>query len=381
MRQAGYHVRIIGCLEANTAPYEEVDGLEIYRVDSSLQLKLRRIPLVTSGIAFLWSLILWSLYKLYRNFSYFAYYIRSFRLVRKQRADIYHAHDLSTLPVAWLAKVLTKGKLVYDCHEVWLDRNRIPKRSRVNRLFVWLIERFLSHRADAILATSDSHAKMLVKYYHVKPIVMYNASYRESIERSNLLRETLAIPSSVKVLLYVGYITFGRGLEKLIQSLKYLDGGYSLVFMGYGDTGRINNLKELTDSEKQTGRVYFLGPVPFEQVPKYAASADLGLAPIEDCCLSYRYCLPNKVLEYIAAGLPIAASSLPDIKNVIDGNQIGATFEPSSPQDIARAIDYILSDQTRYDRMRKNALVAAQKYTWENESQKLLRIYRDLCNG
>jgi len=222
---------------------------------------------------------------------------------------------------------------------------------------------------------------MLTKYYNVKPTVILNASYRQNTERSNLLRDELAIPSSQRILLYIGYITFGRGLEQLIQSLKYLDQEYSLVLLGYGDPGYINNLRELIGKEKQTGKVYFWGPVPFEQVPKYASSADVGLAAIEDCCLSYRYCFPNKILEYIAAGLPIAASDLPDIKSVVDRYQIGTTFDPSSPQDIARAIDYILADKAKYNRMRENSIVAADQYTWENESQKLLNIYKGLYIG
>jgi len=379
LRQAGYSVQIIGCLDANTAPYEEIDGLEIYRVDTSLQLKFRRITFLTRSVVFLWSGILLLLNKLY-NIGYFAYYLRSFALIRKQPADIFHAHDLSTLPVAWRARVLTRGKLIYDCHEVWLDRNRIPKRSRVNRAFIWCVERFLSHRADAVLATSESHARMLTKYYHVKPTVIYNASYCQNIEPTNLLRETLAIPSSKKILLYVGYITYGRGLEKLVQSLKYLNQEHSLVFMGYSDPGYLNSLKELIDREKQTDRVYFFGPVQFEQVVKYAASANVGLAAIEDCCLSYRYCFPNKVLEYIAAGLPIAASNLPDIRSVIEKYQIGATFDPSSPRDIARAIDYVLSDKDRYEEMRRNAVEASKVYNWENESKKLLAIYERLAS-
>jgi len=219
---------------------------------------------------------------------------------------------------------------------------------------------------------------LLTNYYHVKPIVIYNASYRQNPERSNLLREALRIPNSHKILLYVGYITYGRGLKELVQSLKYLNPEYSLVFMGYSDPGYIGRLKELIYKEKQTNSVYFFGAVPFNQVIKYAASVDVGLAAIEDCCLSYKFCFPNKVLEYIAAGLPIAASNLPDIKNVIDKYQIGAIFDPYSPEDIARAIHYILSDNVRYDKMRENVRLAAEEYTWEKEALKLLNVYKEL---
>ena len=411
LRQAGYDIRIIAYQGISGKPYEEIDGFRIFRVKLGMVwLKYLRklIPSQPSesykvgadnngaqnrefnsrkqGIVFLAKSILsrfvTSILGLMRAiasyFCYLVYYYQSFMLLRKEPVDIYHAHDLMTLPVAWLAKTIRKGKVVYDCHELWLDRNRQPKRSRINRFLIRNIEAFLIRRVDAVITVSQSIADVLSERYHIpKPTVIINAPYYSPVQRSDILRNEIGIPAESKIILYIGAITFNRGLEELFQSFKYLS-NCSLVLMGYGDADYISNLRRLISEEKLTDRVHFFGPVPYEEVPRYAASADMGAAPIKNACLSYYYCSPNKVFECVAAGLPVVGSNFPDLKRVIEGYRLGVTFDPESPQDIARAIQYVLSDEARYDEMRNNALEAAKIYNWQNESKKLLVVYERL---
>jgi glycosyltransferase involved in cell wall biosynthesis len=82
----------------------------------------------------------------------------------------------------------------------------------------------------------------------------------------------------------------------------------------------------------------------------------------------------------MAAGLPVAGSNFPELKKVIEGYDLGKTFNPEDPRDIAGAINYVLSDKDRYERMKANALKAANIFNWENESKKLVEIYKRLQN-
>jgi glycosyltransferase involved in cell wall biosynthesis len=415
LKNAGWDIRIIAALGVDTEPHEERDGFRIFRVAlvtvrlasllgsyysgssvarekntasgevrepekagqpfgkrglvraalSKTGSRLLRLPVV-SYVAYL---------------RYVEYHWRAFWLAWREPADVYHAHDLMTLPVAWLLKRVTGGKLVYDCHELWLDRNRASKRSRLNRFFVGRVESFLIRRTDANMVVSDSIAAELATRYRIpKPAVVVNAPDYRPVERSNLLRGQLGIPAEDRIVLYVGFITFKRGLEELIRSLRYLN-ACAVVLMGYGDGGYLAGLKKLIADEGWDGKVHFFGPVPHEEVTRYAASADVGVATIRNACLSYYYCSPNKVFEYVAAGLPVVGSNFPDLKKVIEGHRLGVVVDPESPRDIARAIEYILSDKSRYQEMRKNALEAAKVYNWNAESEKLLLIYRGLGVG
>jgi len=310
--------------------------------------------------------------------SYLDYYLRSLRSARRESADVYHAHDLSALPVAWLARRFNGGKVVYDSHELWLDRTRLRKRSKLNRFIVKRIESFLIRRADANIIAGESSGRELAKRYHiVPPTLILNAPSYHPVERSDILRDEIGMPREHRIILYIGRITYYRGLEELAQSLQYLDHS-SLVLMGYAPPDYVAGLKRVVKDEGLIDRVHFFGPVPPEEVMRYAASADIGAAPIKNAGLSYYYCSPNKVFECIAAGLPVVGSNFPDLKKVIEGHKLGVTFDPDSPRDIARAIDYVLSDKDRYQEMRKNALEAAKIFNWENESKKLLALYEGL---
>ncbi len=208
LTEAGYDVKIIAFMDNETAPYEERDGFRIFRVTLDpihrkiirLASRLARLAGITSegsksvpgsfgvgeeranekssnsskvqqqgsadvSIPYplprtygrLYRAVVYLIRLLPTTYlSYLEYYYRSFRLARQEPADIYHAHDLNTLPVAWLCSRLRKGNLVYDSHELWLDLPRIPERSRFNRFLVQTIESFLIRRTDANIVAGES---------------------------------------------------------------------------------------------------------------------------------------------------------------------------------------------------------------------------------
>jgi len=126
--------------------------------------------------------------------------------------------------------------------------------------------------------------------------------------------------------------------------------------------------------------VHFFDAVPYDEVTRYAMSADIGLVLHKNICLNYYYASPNKLFECMAAGLPVVGSNFPDRKKYIEGYNLGVTCDPESPEEIAEAINYTLSDETRYNEMRKNALEAAKIFNWENESRKLVTLYQGLSD-
>ena len=109
-----------------------------------------------------------------------------------------------------------------------------------------------------------------------------------------------------------------------------------------------------------------------------AGELGVGVAPIKNVCLSYYYCSPNKLFEYIAGGIPAVVSNFPELKKIIEEHKLGMTFNPDDPKDIANAINYVLSDRDRYNEMKKNTLKANRIFNWEEESKKLLEIYKRL---
>jgi glycosyltransferase involved in cell wall biosynthesis len=333
----------------------------------------RRIYRLYIGMTVRW---IWSVPARYCR--YLDYYCRSYSLARRESADVYHANDLITLPVAWMCSRVAGGRLVYHSHELWLDGGVGAPRSRLNRLMVKTIESFLIRRTDANIIAGLSGSKELSRRYLIPaPTVLLNAPEWRPFEYSTVFRDELEIPKEQRIMLYMGVIGPHRGIEQGIRSLRYLS-NCCLVIFGFGFESYVAGLKELIQSEGLGERVYFFPAVPFDEVPKYAMSADIGLVLHQNVNLNYYYVSPNKLFESMVAGLPVVGSDFPDLKAFIEGYRFGVTCDPASPNEIAKAVDHILSDRSGYEEMRQNALEAAKIFNWENESKKLLALYEGL---
>ena len=319
----------------------------------------------------------------HRYFCFLSFYRNAYLIIPNGKYDFYHAHDLNTLLLAYLLARRDRSKLVYDSHELYVERNRIKKPLRLQKLALQKFESFLIRKAHAVFTVNDSIAEEMASRYKIPtPKVVMNTPIKSNSSDSlrlgyESLRDILSVPEGSYLLIYIGSITFNRGLEELIMSLKYLSDCY-LVVMGYGHDPYKQNLEEIAQKSGVRQRFFFFGPVPTDDVIYYAAGADLGVAPIANACLSYYYCSPNKLFEYMNAGLPVISSNFPELEKVVLGHNIGLTFNPADPADIAKAARNILDDKPRNIQMKKNALKAASIYNWSNESKKLLEIYESI---
>jgi glycosyltransferase involved in cell wall biosynthesis len=173
-------------------------------------------------------------------------------------------------------------------------------------------------------------------------------------------------------LLYHGVYRAERGLEQLILAMHRVDHAH-LYLRGFGYYEE--PLRNLVSEENLQSKVSFLPPVPMIQLVEAAANFDIGVCAYQDVSLNSRYCLPNKVFEYVMAGLALAVSDLPELRRIALDYGVGVTFEQSDPKDIARQINSLLADPERLRQMQLNALnVARDALNFEHESDKLRRV-------
>ncbi len=196
----------------------------------------------------------------------------------------------------------------------------------------------------------------------------------ELVKSDISLRDELNIDRNLKVILYVGAITFNRGLENVLKAMVLLPNCF-LVLMGHGLDEYKQKIQNLAEQLCVQERFAFFGPVPGDQVTMYASGADLGVASIENACKSYYLCSPNKLFEYLLSGLPVITSNFPELSYVVNKYNAGATFDPSSPEEIAEAAIKVLS-QKRDDHSKvENARLVAEDYNWDNEARKMVSAY------
>ena len=295
--------------------------------------------------------------------------------VAEYTARIYHASDLYVLPAQGKRAQLTSGKLVYDARE------RYPYvASTTNRPWVswfWeMVERSHIRHVDAVFTVSKSIASHLAASYGISyPAVLYNAPPLQDVPRSDLLRRQLDLPAETAIVLHQGKIQNGRGCQLLMHAMQFVERAV-LVFLGDGPLRKAlaTEAKRLQLSDK----VFFLDPVPPMNLLETTASADIGVSLLEDTCLNHRYALPNKLFEYLMAGVPVLASDLPEMENVVAPHDVGCVVKPSNAREIAGVLQSMVDRPEARATWSQNTRSVFETFSWEKASETFRGIYRNL---
>ena len=309
-------------------------------------------------------------YRLLRTLSY---YRRGVAAILRQRPALVHCNDYNTMWIGVAAKLLLGCTLVYDSHELWPDRNGRSE----PRLWLLACEALFVRIADLNLATSPGHAGEIARRHRVAaPRVVRNIAEPPG---ATLGADGSTAVSESQTIVYCGALTGGRGLEQAIAALRQAP-GVELRLLGPGRRAYREWLLELAISGGVRERVRIEPPVPPEQVVEAIQTAAAGLALIQPTCRSYALCLPNKVFEYMVAGLPVLAADLPTIHAFVGPNRLGLMAPPSDIAAIAGAMREIVEPERNLE-LRAATAAAAAKNSWEREAERLRELYREAAGG
>ena len=289
-------------------------------------------------------------------------------------ADVYHAHDLPTLTPALRAARSNGARVVYDAHELYTELSGLGAGERRR----WArAERGLIGMADAVIVPSPSRGDELVQRYGIGPpaVVMNCPPTGPAPDPSTSPLATLRRDGEV-LLVYAGGYIGDRGLENLIAATALLPSA-RLVMVGWGPLE--GELRAFASRSEVADRVAFLGAVDPDDVVAVVAGADVGLAPYLPVGLNNVLAAPNKLYEYLHAGLAVAASDLPDIRRIVDEHGAGELFEAADPASIADAVRRATTSPERLRALRANAAAAAARFTWEAQAEVLLQVYERLA--
>jgi glycosyltransferase involved in cell wall biosynthesis len=301
------------------------------------------------------------------------------RLVRVP-ADIYHAQDQRALPACFIAALLRRKSLVFDAHELPLSDSTLKRWQRLHALSTRFLVSVLP-RCAGIITVSSPIAQEICTHYRVPAVsLVRNVPAYQAVPRSDILRHHLGVSQNVRIALYQGGMQPNRGLDRLVRAAPFLGPDILIVMLGETAGETQLQLKALIASEGVTDRVKLLPPVPYEELLEWTASADIGLIIYSpDDSLNVRMCLPNKLFEYLMAGLPVLASELDAVVDVIKTYDVGQVTYSLSPADVGVAITAMLADPIALADMRRHALEAArQEFCWEKEKLQLLLFYQNI---
>ena len=297
-------------------------------------------------------------------------------------ADVYHANDLDTLQICGKAAAKNRALLVYDSHELWLESSRFKTATNpVNRIRLRRIEKKYISKADAVIAVTPLRGREMRRMYPgIKRLeTVENAPEKiMKLPEKGMLRKLAGADEHTVMALYQGVICPERGLEELIETAS-LAKSTGMKFVVIGMDAWNGTLQEMAGKAGLSDCFVFLPPVPSEKLPQITVDADMGFILFRNTCLNHYYSLPNKLYEYMMAGVPVIASCFPELKRVIDETGCGVTVDPESPKEIFSAVKKLAGNPALRKAMSEAGRKAAmEQYNWEPQREKLTGIYREI---
>ena len=300
---------------------------------------------------------------------YVEYNVRLLWRLLRTRCDVVWANDTDTLLACYIASRLKGLKLVMDAHELFPEVPELVGRERVKR--VWeTLERRLMPKCDGLLTVCQSIADYYRQKYGVEMSVVRNIQG----ERSKVKGERFA--GTMKMLLYQGCVNKGRGVDWAIDALEWLE-DCRLVIAGGGDL--LEEMKEYAKSKPWSDRVEFLGRLTPEELERLTPQASVGLVMLEDMGLSYHFALPNRIGDFVAAGVPMVVSDLPEmagvvrkfgVGEVIKGERSKVKGERCEAKALAEGVKRVLAREWKEE----DFAAARADMDWEKEKKKLIKI-------
>jgi glycosyltransferase involved in cell wall biosynthesis len=292
----------------------------------------------------------------------------------RARPRIVHAHDAAMLLPGILGAWLTGARLVYDSHEL---ATSVPYRERAWAWFVSAVERAVVPRCAAVITVSDGIAARLRHRYRlpVTPTVVRNVSALRA-DGAGGLRRLLGLERHAPLVLHQGAPAPARGCDVLLDAVARLDGVH-LVFLGDPEPGYGQELSALIARHGVGDRVSMLPSIPLAELLAYTAEADVGVSLLQDTCENHRLALPNKLFEYVAAGVPVITGTLPESQRLVEEYGIGWCVRPDDTGALAIALGEAL-DRRGEKSIQISLARAASELRWPREKARLIELYARL---
>lgn len=301
---------------------------------------------------------------------YACYNIRLFFFLLFAKADVFLSNDLDTLPANFLASKIRNKKLVYDSHEYFTEVPELVNRPKIKRIWE-KIEKRIFPKIKNSYTVCNSIADVYNKKYAVNMKVVRNIPECELLMNDYKIQLPKTVDNK-KIILYQGAVNTGRGIEQVIEAMQYVEGA---VFLIIGDGDIKNEAEQLVKELKLKNKVHFTGKLPFNRLYFYTKKAYIGISLEQNIGLNYYYALPNKLFDYIRAKLPVLASRLPEIENIVKTYDIACFIENHNPKHIAEKINYMLNSPKKYQTWKENLKKASAELCWENEEKVLREMF------
>ena len=301
--------------------------------------------------------------------------MRLFAFLLFKKIDFIFANDLDTLPAAYLVSKLKRKPILYDSHELFTEVPELVCRPTIQKF--WLnIEKIILPNLSEMLTVNRSIADIFENKYKIQVSVVRNVPQRIQNLTAFDKKELNLEEDEFMLIIQGSGLNVQRGIEEAVYAMEWLPNAV-LFLVGDGDV--IPAVKKIVQEKQLQNKVRFIGRLPYSELMRYTATADLGLALDKPLSLNYQLALPNKVFDYIQANTPILSSELFEIKQLLQTYDCGKIIEKITPTEIANEVSSLMADQQRMIQLKENCSKAAKIEHWDTDKQVLkdvvLRVF------
>ena len=295
---------------------------------------------------------------------YVHYWLKLFLFLMFRKADVFCAIDLDTIMPVYYASKLRGKKRVYDAHEIFTDLKEVISRPAVHKMWLWIAKHTVPNFPVGY-TIGECYAEDFKQRYGVNYGIVRNAT---------VLRPVTIPEKKEKYVLYQGAVNVGRCFEQLIPAMKMVTA--PLVVCGAGNF--YEQALALTKENGLDRQITFKGYIPPAELTAYTINAWIGITLFEDTSLSNRLSLANRFFDYMHFGVPQICIKYPEYERINSQFEIACLIENPTPENIAAAINRLMTDEAYYKRLQANCLKAREKYCWQQEAKTLVKIYDQL---
>ncbi|WP_160752254.1 glycosyltransferase family 4 protein [Qipengyuania algicida] len=298
---------------------------------------------------------------------------RVYREALKANAQVYHFHDPELLPCGLMLKKFTGAKVVFDSHECFredvVEKDWIPKILRKSVSYgVGAIEDFVVEKIDLVIAATP----------HIEKFFSSRANSVVTINNYPIADE-FKFPNLQEIdrtgVCYAGALSPARGILPFLDAVALIDRDIPVHIAG---TFANDAFEEAVRSHPSWRYITYHGQVDRKVVGQIYASCFAGIVTLLPAP-NHVNSQPNKLFEYMSSGLAVIGSNFPIWKSVIEDGEAGLLVDPSSPSQIAAAIQVLHEDRVRAERMgQQGARLVRELYNWNREGERLVEVYDDL---
>ena len=357
LSEEGYEVIVIAYWNDGLQIKEEVNGYQIIR-----------LLLITKP---------WNKHPIIQCIKYIEFLLKSLLIIKRIKPDICHGHDPDGLFVGYMAKLLWGINLIYDSHELWGHTKHMTSYNRILYKIGSIIEKRIMKRANAIITVNESIASIMKKNNIKDDIFVIRNIPEVSEPNSEYTRGYYQFPESKYIIISVGSISRGRGVEQLIRSMENVSHNIGLVLLG-GEKIYKERILNMIEKYNLEDRIELIDPVSPDEVINVCRLADVGIVATENISLNDYYSLPNKIFQYIHAGLPVLCSNLPEMEKIIDDYHVGLTLDMTIDGNMSNMINSIFANKNTLKKFTQASTRASEKLSWNNEKNILLNVYKQL---